>query len=481
MSKVLYINEQNLADGEELDSGWLDFESYIKQQLTIVAPVSGVTFRQSLRYAPDGNESVVSIPLALSSSTFSVPIRQRFQRIQIQNNTGGTLNNVSLEIKVHKEGGDGFTVSPLSSTLIAQSQAGLTRSVLAGQDVGTTDVAATFKNVSVNAAKALLTADFGTEIARGLIPGYKINKKFGRNSDIDTGTAPEDIWNGGGIYTGHNCTEAETLEFFSDDVNDRGSLVSSGTATGGSTTTIEDSSATFVSDGVAVGDLLINDTQKTHGFISAVTETTITIWYMSNGVNGHSNNSGDAYRIATSIDTGAAVCKFSGMLDADYNSYSEYVIMNGTTAVSSVGTYLRQDRGKVVLSGSSETNEGEITGRQVTTTANVTMVMPGQSGQTAICASTVPSGETWIIKQLEVSMARASGSAGSAKARFQVRERGGAWQTKRFPEISNGLKYTEKDIGGIVINEFTDVKWGVQEVSDNNTIVSAEFEYFILT
>lgn len=469
----------SLADGEEIDSGYIDCNKYGKLQVTVKADTIGLTYRQSLKSTESGNEEIISIPLVLANNTFNFPIRSRFIRIQIQNNSGGILSNTIFEIKASDSLSDGMSVSPLSGVLVAQSQAALTRSVIAGQPIGSDDATAVFRNVSVNQGSALLTADFGTEIARGLVSGYRLNKKFGRNADIDTASTPEDVWNGGGIYTGFNCTAAQTLEFFSDNAADSGSLVSSGTATGGSNTSLIDTEATFVTDGVSVGDVVINDTQKIHGFISAVTETNLTVFRMYNGVLANEENvSGDTYRIVTASSTGAAVCKFSGMLNGDYVENSEYVIMNGTSAVDSVGTYLRQSRGQVVLSGSSDTNAGEITGRQKTTTANVTMVIPSASGQTAICAATVPAGKIWIIKSLEIQMARSGGQAGSANCRFLLREIGGSWKTKRFVTISNSANYQVVELGAQVAQEFTDLKWNVEGVSDNNTTVTAEFEYF---
>lgn len=42
--------------------------------------------------------------------------------------------------------------------------------------------------------------------------------KFGRNSDIDTGTIPEDVWDGGGLY--NYPTSAQVLQIASTSVND---------------------------------------------------------------------------------------------------------------------------------------------------------------------------------------------------------------------------------------------------------------------
>lgn len=57
-------------------------------------------------------------------------------------------------------------------------------------------------------------------VERGLIPGEEVVDKFGYNPDIDSGSAPETVWNGGGLYTGFPMTAPEQLEIFSSSAND---------------------------------------------------------------------------------------------------------------------------------------------------------------------------------------------------------------------------------------------------------------------
>lgn len=57
-------------------------------------------------------------------------------------------------------------------------------------------------------------------VSMDLVDGYSIIHKFGINPDIDSGTLPEDIWSGGGPYTGFNPTSAEIVELFSDSADD---------------------------------------------------------------------------------------------------------------------------------------------------------------------------------------------------------------------------------------------------------------------
>lgn len=49
--------------------------------------------------------------------------------------------------------------------------------------------------------------------------GYSVNK-FGYNNDIDTATAPEDIWSVGGLYPYATFTTAQSLEFLSSSAED---------------------------------------------------------------------------------------------------------------------------------------------------------------------------------------------------------------------------------------------------------------------
>lgn len=61
--------------------------------------------------------------------------------------------------------------------------------------------------------------EFRTLLLLGFIGGQSIVTKFGTNSDIDTGTVPEDIWEGGGAYNGW-ATAAEICQIASASAND---------------------------------------------------------------------------------------------------------------------------------------------------------------------------------------------------------------------------------------------------------------------
>lgn len=66
--------------------------------------------------------------------------------------------------------------------------------------------------------------DSGVALQRGLVPGHSMVNKFGRNPDIDTATAPEDVWDGGGVYTGFPTGAPEEFQVFSSSASDTGTV-----------------------------------------------------------------------------------------------------------------------------------------------------------------------------------------------------------------------------------------------------------------
>lgn len=71
----------------------------------------------------------------------------------------------------------------------------------------------------VSSANPLPVSEYNLELAKGNITGHYQFEKYGKNLDIDVGS-PEDVWGGGGTYTGFPTGSAETLEIFSSDAND---------------------------------------------------------------------------------------------------------------------------------------------------------------------------------------------------------------------------------------------------------------------
>lgn len=75
-------------------------------------------------------------------------------------------------------------------------------------------------------AKALATINVPAQLqaVRGKLDGWSLVLKSGKNPDIDTGTVPEDVWNGGGVYTGFPTGAPEELQVFSSSALDVGTV-----------------------------------------------------------------------------------------------------------------------------------------------------------------------------------------------------------------------------------------------------------------
>jgi hypothetical protein len=93
-------------------------------------------------------------------------------------------------------------------------------------------------------------------IAEGRWSGRSVVHKFGRNSDVDTGSVPEDVWNGGGVYTGFPTGAPEEIQAFSSDAADTGTLtftyLASSTSTAYQTASVVLQGTTPVNTGVTV-------------------------------------------------------------------------------------------------------------------------------------------------------------------------------------------------------------------------------------
>jgi len=238
------------------------------------------------------------------------------------------------------------------------------------------------------------------ERAQGNISGESTFDKFGKITGIDIGDAPQDLWNGGGDYTGFSTGAAETMQI-------------------------------------------------------------------------RSNNSND-----TAAGTGARTIKIYNLLDSTGAEMPDVTVtLNGTSWVSlGSQTYYRGGtRIEVLTSGSTGSNEGNITLRHTTTTSNIFAVLPIGLNQTAVGVYTVPLGKTLYLNRINIQMSRANGAAGSASVTFRNRPNGGVFNPNMSPEITNSQSYTFENNGFIKLEERTDVKARCESVSDNNTSISCDF------
>jgi hypothetical protein len=74
-----------------------------------------------------------------------------------------------------------------------------------------------------NKLSQLLGLDY-LQIAKGLVNGVSQIQKSGRNPNITSASAPEDMWNGSAVYSGFPLGAPEVLRFSSSSASDTGTL-----------------------------------------------------------------------------------------------------------------------------------------------------------------------------------------------------------------------------------------------------------------
>jgi len=268
------------------------------------------------------------------------------------------------------------------------------------------------------------TLEHYQEVAAGRVPGSFPLRKFGVNTDVDT--ARETIWSPGGIYP--HLSAAEKSQVVSGEAADTGTLVASGTLTGGSRTTFVDASALFATQAtpVSVGDVVINDTQSRHGIVSAVADTVLTVDSMIDPFEGHVPVSGDTYRVVTPASTGASCVAVIGHTAA-YVGVREYVILNGTSDVEMTNALLGRNRAFVPGAGSGGVNAGAISIENNDSDTVLAQIRAGEN-QTEMCVFTVPDGFQFHL----VAFVLAEANNVRCTARMYQRPKGGVFRPVGF-------------------------------------------------
>lgn len=243
------------------------------------------------------------------------------------------------------------------------------------------------------------STDYGLEVSRSNIIGVSAVAKFGSNDDIAPGDVPEDIWDFGGIWV--PPLEARLHNITSTSINDIGIIKSSGTATGGTITSLVDSTADFISDGVAVGDTVLNDITYEHSVVVSVFESTLIVHQTVH--RDVMSTFGDAYRVVNASSTGSSVTHVFG-LDEDMLKNEEFVVNNGTANVSTLNKYWRINRMHTDgAANRSVTNIGDITATAQIDGTITSQISSGQ-GQTLQAIYTVAGNNTAYMHSFYATM-----------------------------------------------------------------------------
>jgi len=214
---------------------------------------------------------------------------------------------------------------------------------------------------------AYLSRTFLENVALDVYPNIKKWSKIGYTPTMNN--VESDVWSGAGVYVFPTANQAMNL-VSGDNTNDIGNSIFSGTASGGSTTTLVDVTKNFnAGTPVAAGDCIIlekSGTTPEWGYVTEVTNnTTLTC---ARGFSSGGDANGRAYAVLDySATTGVHATKIE-YLDDTYTKYEEIVIMNGTTPVTTVNTNLyRINSWRVIACGS---NNKPIAALTIKNTAN---------------------------------------------------------------------------------------------------------------
>lgn len=232
---------------------------------------------------------------------------------------------------------------------------------------------------------------YGYDLAEGNIAGHSPVHLFGYNDAV--GDTLDDITELGVAITPIPAS-AIAMEVDSTDVTDAGTVEASGTATGGSTTTLIDTGATFVDDTITAGEFVAHDTDMSYGIVASIdSQTQITLREALTG--GATFASGDAYRVISADAAGSAVVE-AHTLDADFAEQSQFVVMNGQTAVAMTGTHIRVNNFHVMHKGTAAVAAGDLTVQSVGGGTVYSKISAGLN-MTLQCHYTVPAGKKAFI------------------------------------------------------------------------------------
>ena len=326
-----------------------------------------------------------------------------------------------------------------------------------------------------------LENDFLLDIARGKVPGVSHIEKFGRNPDIDTNDTPEDVWDVGGLWV--PPTSARIHAVASTSTQDKGSLIATGFISSLSRTELHDSDATFISDGISVGDSILNDTTKEHSMVLEVVSESQLIMHPTR----HNKffQIGDTYRIVTPLGTGASIIHVMG-LGETMHSQDEWVITDGTTSVATDNPYWRVFRSHA--DGAADRNNSNVGDVSVTALVDgtVTAQINAGNGQTLMAIYTVPAGKRAYMVNTSGHVNRIGGSgtfADLAIREYPFAQYGFSGnRLQHYGSLAtDGSSTYEKNFKPYKEFEaYTDIVMRVASVSHNNTDVSGDFSLILV-
>lgn len=397
-------------------------------------------------------------------------------------NTGRTTLRITTNTSIPVTVFEGLVAPSDSVTTFDVRPVGSERIWVYNTAERTTGQINSISDMSVTPSNAIgAPLSFGIELAGGRIPGKSLLLNFGKREDLP-GT-PGDfatIWDGP-TDTYVPPTQGRLHDVVSTDVDDVGTEISSGTVTTTARFKVIDINATFISDGVSVGDNVVNDSKSTAslgGVISIDSETELTVGFFifgATGLDASTIEAGDDYRVINSSDTGAAFIFLQG-LDNSRLRISEFIILNGTTDVPTVETYVRQTLMAVFAAGSSFFAEGTITSTAQTDLTVTAQITAGKN-QAFMTIQTIPSNKRAYLRTWRASHIRRQATVSAV--RLKIGSLDGVNYTLREESLNTtGSGSFEHDVTGFILQPGSDV-WMEADSDAMNVGISASFDIIL--
>jgi hypothetical protein len=236
------------------------------------------------------------------------------------------------------------------------------------------------------------------DIAEGNISGHTPWSKIGYCPSFTAGVNT-DIWSYAGTQPVYLFpTSAMQMEVLStNNTDDIGTVIHSGTSTGGTTTSIINSAENFLTT-TAVGDVVILDPSGTvpeYGYVTAiVSNTEITV---GGGFSYGGTGSVRAYSIIDETATAGAHAVEVSYLDGSYAEKREIIILNGTTVIATVNTNIfRVNAFRVIAGGTNKVPTGAIAIRHLANTPVYSYITAGFN-RARNSMYTVPAGKSLYV------------------------------------------------------------------------------------
>lgn len=243
--------------------------------------------------------------------------------------------------------------------------------------------------------------------------GYSPSQTANQNTDIWSYSATQPVY----LFP----TVAMQMEVLStNNADDIGTVIHSGTSTGGTTTSLISAGENFLTT-TAVGDTVILDKSGSipeFGYITAiVSNTELTI---GNGFSYGGSGSGRTYSIIDESATAGAHAVEVQYLDGNYIEKREIIILNGTTVLPTVNVDLfRVNAFRVVAAGANKVPTGNLSIRHLANTPVYSYISAGFNRARNIMF-TVPAGKSVYITDISGGYATA-GNANKEYGRITTR------------------------------------------------------------